>query len=89
MITTIGSSEDLHPDFGEYLGYGIPINVVGASTPRSSVSFDYDDESDHVSYPIPPGPRIEGGGDRHILMWDVDACRLYELFAAERSGGHW
>ena len=53
--------------------------------PRSTVSFDYDDESDHVSYPIPPGPRIEGGGDRHILMWDVDACRLYELFAAERG----
>ena len=89
MITTIGSGEDLHPDFGEYLGYGIPINVVGTSTPRSTVSFDYDDESDHVSYPIPPGPRIEGGGDRHILMWDVDACRLYELFAAERVGGHW
>ena len=22
-------------------------------------------------------------------MWDVDACRLYELFAAARSGGHW
>ena len=89
MIATIGRTEDLHPDFGEYLGYGIPINVVGSSTPRSTVSFDYDDESDHVSYPIPPGPRIEGGSDRHILMWDVDACRLYELFAAERSGGHW
>ena len=89
MITTIGANEDLHPDFGEYLGYGIPINVVGASTPRSTVTFDYDDESDHVPYPVPPGPRMEGGGDRHILMWDVDACRLYELFAAERSGGHW
>ena len=85
MIATIGRTEDLHPDFGEYLGYGIPINVVGSSTPRSTVTFDYDDESDHVSYPIPPGPRIEGGSDRHILMWDVDACRLYELFAAERS----
>ena len=89
MITTIGTDEDLHPDFGEYLGYGIPINVVGTSTPRSTVGFDYDDESDHVSYPIPPGPRMEGGGDRHILMWDVDACRLYELFAAERVGGQW
>ena len=89
MIATIGADEDLHPDFGEYLGYGIPINVVGAGTPRSSVSFDYDDESDHVPYPVPPSPRIEGGGDRHILMWDVDACRLYELFAAERAGGAW
>ena len=89
MIATIGTGEDLHPDFGEYLGYGIPINVVGASTPRSTVAFAYDDESDHVPYPVPPFPRIEGGGDRHILMWDVDACRLYELFAAERIGGQW
>ena len=79
MITTIGSGEDLHPDFGEYLGYGIPINVVGTSTPRSTVSFDYDDESDHVPYPIPPGPRIEGGGDRHILMWDVVSPALRAL----------
>ncbi len=89
MVATIGAGEDLHPDFGEYLGYGIPINVVTEATPRSTVSFDYDDESDHVAYPIPPSPRIEGGGDRHILMWDVEACRLYELFAARRSGGRW
>ena len=89
MVSTIGANEDLHPDFGEYLGYGIPINVVTDATPRSTVSFDYDDESDHVPYPVPPSPRIEGGGDRHILMWDVEACRLYELFAAHRSGGRW
>jgi len=89
LIGTIGAAEDLHPDFGSYLGYGIPYNVVGAATPRSSVTFDYDDESDHVGYPIPPSPRIEGGSDRHILMWDVDACRLYELFAARRSAGQW
>ena len=89
LIGTIGAAEDLHPDFSTYLGYGIPYNVVGASTPRSSVTFDYDDESDDVAYPVPPSPRMEGGGDRHILMWDVDACRLYELFAARRSGGRW
>lgn len=89
LISTIGATEDLHPDFGSYLGYGIPYNVVGSATPRSSVTFDYDDESDAVTYPIPPSPRMEGGGDRHILMWDVDDCRLYELFAARRSGGHW
>ncbi len=89
LISTIGATEDLHPDFGEYLGYGIPYNVVGTSTPRTSVSFDYDDESDVGPYPIPPSPRIEGGGDRHILMWDIDACRLYELYAAERIGSGW
>ncbi len=89
LVATIGAGEDLHPDFGEYLGYGIPYNVVGSSTPRVSVSFDYDDESDAGPYPIPPSPRIEGGSDRHILMWDIETCRLYELFAAERSGSAW
>jgi hypothetical protein len=89
LIATIGASADLHPDFGSYLGYGIPINVVGASTPRSSVSFQYAGESDAGPYPIPPAPRIEGGSDRHLLMWDLDACRLYELFAAQRTSSGW
>jgi hypothetical protein len=76
-------------DFGSYAGYGIPINIVSASTPRSVVTFEYDDESDHIGYPIPTAPLIEGGSDRHILMVERDACRLYELFAAERIGGVW
>jgi hypothetical protein len=80
-------------DFGAYAGYGIPYQVVTAATPRSTVTFEYDDESDHVGYPIPSNPLIEGGGgttgDRHILMVDKDACRLYELFAAEKVGSTW
>jgi hypothetical protein len=80
-------------DFGSYAGYGIPYNVVDSSTSRSTVSFDYDDESDEVPYPIPASPLIEGGpaadGDRHILMVDRDECRLYELFDAWPSGGGW
>jgi hypothetical protein len=93
MISAIGLDRGLHMDFGSYAGYGIPYQVVSASTPRSTVVFEYDDESDHVGYPIPADPLIEGGpgatGDRHILMVDRDACRLYELFAASRSGGQW
>ena len=87
MITTIGLDRGLHMDFGSYAGYGIPYQVVTASTPRSTVTFDYDDESDHVGYPIPASPLIEGGSDRHILLVDRDACRLYELFAARKVGG--
>ena len=34
-------------DFGSYAGYGIPYQVVSASTPRSVVTFEYDEESDH------------------------------------------
>ena len=76
-------------DFGSYAGYGIPYQVVTGTTPRSSVTFDYDDESDQVGYPIPASPKIEGGSDAHMLMVDRDSCRLYELFAARRSGGTW
>jgi len=47
MIAAIGLSASLHPDFGSYSGYGIPYNVVGSSTPRSSVGFTYSRESDY------------------------------------------
>ncbi len=89
LISGIGLGEDLHPDFSDAGRYGIPINVVGKATPKRAVRFEYADESDRVRYPIPARPRIEGGGDRHILMLDRDTCRLYELFAAERSGSGW
>ena len=85
LISAIGRPRPLHPDFGEYLGYGIPFNVVDSATPRKTVMFDYDDESDHVPYPIPGSAKIEGGSDRHLLMWDTEDCRLYELFNARKT----
>jgi hypothetical protein len=88
LITSIGLNANLHPDLSAS-GYGIPINVVGPSTPHVSVSFQYDDESDAGPYPIPASPLIEGGSDRHIILWDKSACMLYELFAATKSGGSW
>ncbi len=89
MIAAIGLAAALHPDFSNAGGYGIPFNVVGASTPRSTVSFQYDDESDQVGYPIPSKPKIESGSDRHILMVDTDACVLYELYAAAHGSAGW
>jgi hypothetical protein len=89
MVGVIGATSHLHPDFSNVGGYGIPFNLVGSSTPRSTVTFDYDDESDHVGYPIPASAKIEGGSDRHILMIDTDACRLYELFAAATTTSGW
>jgi hypothetical protein len=87
---SIGLTAYLHPDFGSYIGYGIPYNVVSAATPRSAVSFTWPDESDRGPYPIPDQPRVEGGSDRHILMVDADSCRLYELYDASRSpNGTW
>ena len=92
LLTTMGLTRTLHPDFGTYPGYGIPVNSVTSTTPRSTVTFTWPDESDRVGYPIPSSPLIEGagaGGDRHILMLDRTACRLWELYAADHSSGRW
>lgn len=89
MIAAIGLGSSLHPDFSAAGGYGIPFNIVGTATARSKVAFDYADESDAGPYPIPAKPKIEGGSDRHILMIDTNACRLYELFAAAKVGSSW
>ncbi len=92
LMKTMGLAKTLHPDFGTFAGYGIPINVVNASTPKKTVSFEYDDESDHGKYPIPASPKIEGApgqGDRHLLMIDTSACKLWELYLAEKNGSQW
>lgn len=93
IVQSIGVDGSVHPDFGSglYEGrpIGIPYTVVDREQPRQSVRFEYAEESDRGPYPIPADPPIEGGGDRHILMVQRGTCRLYELFAAERSGGGW
>jgi hypothetical protein len=94
IIGSIGTSGHLHPDFGSGLWdgspIGIPITIVGTSTPRTPVSFDYADESDSGPYPIPANVKIEGGSDAHAILVDADACKLYELYALSRtSTGGW
>jgi hypothetical protein len=89
LVSAIGLDAPVHPDFGSFSGYGIPYTVVGHSTKRVHVSFDYADESDKGPYPLPAHPHIEGGGDRHILLVDRDACKLYELYDATRTGTSW
>jgi hypothetical protein len=94
MINAIGATGALHPDFSSLawnggLGYGIPYNIVGSSTPKYGVDFYYADESDPGPYPIPSNPKIEGGSDAHLLSWDTDGCLLYEIFDTSTSGGQW
>jgi hypothetical protein len=92
LIGSIGSAAGVHPDFGTFAGYGIPINIVTKTTPRSSVDFWWPDESDAGPYPIPASPKIEGngaGGDRHLLMLDRTTCRLFELYAASHDSSGW
>jgi hypothetical protein len=96
-IATIGLAKTMHADFGSGLWdggpIGIPITVVGKGQAKSTVRFEYADESDRGPYPIPTGVKIEGGagsdGDRHALIVDRDACRLYELYALRRTRGRW
>jgi hypothetical protein len=93
LIASIGLDRPLHADFGSGLWdgarIGIPYTVVSGKQRKVPVAFDYADESDRGPYPIPRNVRIEGGSDRHALIVDRDACRLYELFALERRGGGW
>jgi hypothetical protein len=84
----------LHADFGTVWNgapNGIPYVLVRAGQSRVPVSFDYAGESDPGPYPIPPAAPVEGGaagaGDRHVLVVDVDAWKLYELFDAHPLDG--
>jgi hypothetical protein len=93
VIATIGPGIGLHPDFGsgKWNGgpIGIPYNVVSSARRKVPVKFAYARESDPGPYPIPAKPRLEYGGDRHLLILDSSACRLYELFAAKKNGTKW
>jgi hypothetical protein len=97
LIASIGLDSPVHADFGSgrWDGgpIGIPFDVVSRTTPRSHVSFDYAGESDRVRYPIPRNVHIEGGaqstGDRHAILVDKSACRLYELYDLQRTGQGW
>ncbi len=94
-VASIGTTAGLKADFGSgtWNGgpIGIPYTTVAGTQPRVPVSFQYDDESDPGPYPVPPNAPIEGGpassGDRHVLVVDRDACRLWELYSAYPQNG--
>lgn len=83
---------NLHPDFGHDPAYGIPFNIVTRTQQMVPVHFFYASQSDPGPYPIPPDAQIEGGphstGDRHVLVLQQGACKLYEMWRAfPRHGG--
>jgi hypothetical protein len=95
IVRTIGVDTGMHADFGSglYNGgpIGIPYTTVGRAQHRVHVTFDFASESDRKPYPIPPNAPIEGGrgssGDRHVIVVDRSACKLYELYAAYPLNG--
>lgn len=89
-VASIGPDRGLHPDFGANWNggpFGIPYIVSDGTAPGVPVSFEYADESDPGPYPIPDNTPIEGGehatGDRHMLVINPKAHRLYELYAVQ------
>ena len=85
-----GGNRFLHADFGGDGAYGIPFSVVPGDQPKVPITFTaYGGESDPGPYPIPPSARVEGGSDRHLLVLQRGACRLYELYGAARRGAGW
>jgi hypothetical protein len=52
----------------------------------------YGEESNPGPYPVPLDAPVEGAGeegDRHVLVLQRGACKLYELYGAHRSGVGW
>ena len=100
IISFIGPSIGLHPDFGSGLyngsDIGIPYVVVGSSQAPVNVDFTaYGDESDPGPMPVPANAPIEGdpnpgSGDRHVLVLDNANCWLYELYSSyPNADGSW
>jgi hypothetical protein len=83
----------LHPDFGSPSRYGIPYVVVDNSSKLVKVKWTaYGADSTHGKYRIPLNTPIEGGknakGDRHVIAFDAENCKLYELFDAKPDKKH-
>lgn len=92
FISSIGRNENLHPDFGpDYRGdeIGIVVNYVDGDTPMVEVDFRYPEESDPGPYPLSDDTKLEDDDDRHAIVVDRSACKLYELYNARNSGGSW
>jgi len=89
--------DHLHPDFGSPRAYGIPYSVVDAGQRRLPIHYTaYGEESDPGPFPVPVRAPVEGGnrsdGDRHVLVVDRAACKLFELYRAfyvPKPRPHW
>jgi hypothetical protein len=87
----------IHPDFGSPRAYGFPYAVVGTGARSLPIHYTaYGRESSRGPFPIPAGAPVEGGaraaGDRHVIVVDRAACKLFELYRAfykPKPRPHW
>ena len=97
-VASEGATTGVHADFGSGLWNGGPIGIPYTTVPgtqaKVAMTFDYASESDPGPYPFPANAPIEGGsastGDRHVLVVDRDACKLYETWDSHPNpDGSW
>lgn len=103
IIASMSLDTTVHPDFGSGLWQGriigFPYYVVRGTQPKMKITYRaYGAESDKGPFPIPRGSQMEGyrpgggeaEGDRHVIVIDRDANRLYELYRAfQQPDGGW
>lgn len=100
IISYIGSTVGMHPDFGSgtYAGQviGIPYIVVDSTQPPVRVNLGlYAAESDPGPMPIPPNAEWQGypklgTGDRHVIVLDKSNCMEYDLYqGVKQADGSW
>jgi hypothetical protein len=93
IIKAISPDRGLHADFGAGLWdgekIGIPYLVVGEGEDLTDFFCTlWPSESDDGPFPIPPDAPIEGGGDRHVIVVQLDSSapdglgKLYEIYNA-------
>ena len=94
IIKAISPDQGLHADFGsgKWDGekIGIPYLVVGEDEELTDFFCTlWPDESDEGPFPIPSDAPIEGGGDHHVIVVQLDSSKpnglgkLYEIYDAE------
>lgn len=93
IIKAISPDKGLHADFGSGLWdgekIGIPYLVVGEDEELTDFFCNlWPGESDEGPFPIPRDAPVEGGGDKHVIVIQLDSSKpnglgkLYEIYNA-------
>lgn len=93
-IESMGLHVHLRAAFSRNPDDGIPYVVVPPNQPKVPIHFTaYGAQSNPGPYPVPLDAPVEGGssstGDRHVIVLQRGACKLYELFYAYRDSHGW
>lgn len=98
IIKEISPEKGLHADFGskwQNSEIGIPYIVVGEDEELTNFFCDmWPSDSDKGPFPIPKNAPVEDGGDKHVIVIQLDSSKanglgkLYEIYNARWDGEH-